>query len=127
MEIGCEVADDSEVRVCGTICVMTTLEFLQHFLAKLGHGDLLFSVTQLISTVSLSPSAEVQTRGSVRRERLRPNRDSTLLPSGKTFSSGLKSAMACLRQSLSQTFLRRLVISGSDLRSRPADTACLDS
>src|SRR5215470_17660553 len=77
MEIGCEVADDSEVRVCGTICVMTTLEFLQHFLAKLGHGDLLFSVTQLISTVSLSPSAEVQTRGSVRRERLRPNRHFT--------------------------------------------------
>jgi hypothetical protein len=29
--------------VPGTLAaVMTTLEFLQHFLAKLGHGDLLF-------------------------------------------------------------------------------------
>src|SRR5215472_12920097 len=48
----CEVAHDPDVRVCGTIGVMTSLEFLQHFLTKLGHGDLLISVTQLISTLS---------------------------------------------------------------------------
>jgi hypothetical protein len=36
------VADDPDVRVLGTMPVMTSLEFLQYLLAKLGHGDLLF-------------------------------------------------------------------------------------
>jgi len=31
-----------EVGVCSTMGVVTTLELLQHFVAKLGHRDLLF-------------------------------------------------------------------------------------
>ena len=54
------VADDPDVRVLGTIPVMTLLEFLQHLLAKLGHGDLLFW-DPTVSTLSLSLSAEVRT------------------------------------------------------------------
>ena len=37
-----KLADDPEIGFCSTIGVMMALEFLQHFLAKLGHGDLLF-------------------------------------------------------------------------------------
>src|SRR5215469_5235060 len=54
MKMPGEVADDPDVGFCGTMRVITTLEFFQHFLAKLGHRTS-FSVTQLISTLSPSP------------------------------------------------------------------------
>jgi hypothetical protein len=42
MKILGEVTNDPEVGVCSTMGVVTTLELLQHFVAKLGHRDLLF-------------------------------------------------------------------------------------
>jgi hypothetical protein len=37
-----KLADDADVGFCGTMGVITTLEFFQHLFAKLGHGDLFF-------------------------------------------------------------------------------------
>ena len=41
MEVLGEVLHDSQVPFYGTLGVITTLEFLQHLLSKLGHRDLL--------------------------------------------------------------------------------------
>ena len=40
--VGEKIADDVKVNSCGRLGIITTLEFLQHLFAKLGHGDLLF-------------------------------------------------------------------------------------
>src|ERR1035437_656698 len=41
MEVLGEVLHDSQVPFYGTLSIITTLEFLQHLLSKLGHRDLL--------------------------------------------------------------------------------------
>src|SRR5215467_696645 len=42
MEIPRELADDANVGGCGTMRVIKSLEFFQHFVAQLGHRDLHF-------------------------------------------------------------------------------------
>ena len=41
MKILREIMDDPNVGFCGTMRVITSLEFLQHHFAKMGHRDLL--------------------------------------------------------------------------------------
>jgi hypothetical protein len=59
-----ELADDPDVGFCGTMRVITTLEFLQHLFAKLGHRDLLnfcdptyLNPSQLLTHVHAAASA----------------------------------------------------------------------
>ena len=42
MKIRREFTDDANVGFCGTMGVITALEFFQHLFTKLGRGDLLF-------------------------------------------------------------------------------------
>src|SRR5215472_12184241 len=67
MKIFREVADDTDVAFCGTMRVITTLDFLQHLFAKLGHRDLLSCDPSYLNPFS-SSSAGVHARGSVRRD-----------------------------------------------------------
>ena len=59
-----KIADDANVGFCGTIGIVTSLEFLQHHSAKMGHRDLLV-------THNLSPQSgnyiSVHLTRSVRR------------------------------------------------------------
>jgi len=63
--------------------VITPLEFLQHFLTKLGHRNLLVPVTQLISTLSPSYLLKSEHALASAAQRLRPNRHLTHLTSNK--------------------------------------------
>src|SRR5215831_15008097 len=67
-----EILDDSSVGFCGTMRVMTTLEFLQHHFPKMGHRDLL--VTRNLSERQNHPICSTSsTRQRPPRQRLRPN------------------------------------------------------
>src|SRR5215472_10696141 len=50
-----EVTDDADVGFCGTMRVITALEFLQHFFAKLGHRDLLFCDPTYLNSLAFTP------------------------------------------------------------------------
>src|SRR5215469_14676167 len=65
-----EVADDPDVGFCGTMRVITTLEFLQHFLTKLGHRTSLFCDPTYLNSLALAPSGllDARTRESVCRD-----------------------------------------------------------
>src|SRR5215831_14597867 len=67
---------------------------LPAFFGEVGSWRPPFSVTQLISTLSSSPSAELQTRASVRRERLRPNPHFTHYRERQT-ELACRSSLAC--------------------------------
>src|SRR5215469_5771894 len=60
-----EILDDPDVGFCGTMRVITSLEFLQHHFAKMGHRDLLVT-HNLFQRKQLSFSGS-RARGSVRR------------------------------------------------------------
>src|SRR5438445_10630035 len=64
MEMAGEFLDDPKVGFYGTLSVITTLEFLQHHSAKMGHRDLL--VTHNLSSQSGNHISVHLTR-SVRR------------------------------------------------------------
>src|SRR4051794_32601516 len=63
-EVTCEALDCAEVAAYSGCRVVTTLEFLQHHFAKLGHRDLL--VTHTLLPISAEQSSLYATR-SVRR------------------------------------------------------------
>src|SRR5262249_35998752 len=65
MKILREIMDDPNVGFCGTMRVITSLEFLQHHFAKMGHRDLLVT-HNLFQRVQL-PFSGSRARGSVRR------------------------------------------------------------
>jgi hypothetical protein len=60
-----ELADDPDVGFCGTMGVITALEFFQHLFAKLGHRDLLNFCDPTLTQPLLI--ADSRARGSVRR------------------------------------------------------------
>ena len=64
MEMLRELANDANVGGCGTMRVIKSLEFFQHFVAQLGHRDLHF----LRPNLSQPATDDIpRTRGSVRR------------------------------------------------------------
>src|SRR5215467_4993433 len=83
-----EVADDPNVGPCGTMGVITSLEFLQHFLAKLGHRDLLFLWPNLSQTLVLATSYQLIPKHAQASaaQRLRPNLDFTQMPTAEVLS-----------------------------------------
>jgi len=60
-----KLADDPDGGFCGTMGVITTLEFVQQLFAKLGHRDLLNFCDPTLPQPFLT--SESRARGSVRR------------------------------------------------------------
>jgi len=50
-----KVTDDADVGFCGMMRVITALEFLQHFFAKLRHRDLLFCDPTYLNSLAFTP------------------------------------------------------------------------
>src|SRR5215471_12066906 len=61
-----EITDDPNIGSYGMLRVMSTLEFLQHHFAKMGHRELL-SVTHNLFQRKKRPFPGSRARGSVRR------------------------------------------------------------
>src|ERR1022692_765539 len=73
MEVLGEPPDRTDVGKCGSLRVITALEFLEHPFAKLGHRDLLVTQTYLLAASDASPCHHAQRPP---RERLSSNGDS---------------------------------------------------
>src|ERR1700747_2256465 len=76
----------SKVTACGSLRIITTLEFFEHHFAKSGHEDLLMT-RQLTSAVRhkllRSPHAKRPPRGRLRSSRL-VERDFRIAPGSRT-------------------------------------------
>src|ERR1022692_1498216 len=70
MEVLGEPPDRTDVGKCGSLRVITALEFLEHPFAKLGHRDLLVTQTYLLAASDASPCHHAQRPP---RERLSSN------------------------------------------------------
>src|ERR1022692_3800097 len=70
MEVLGEPPDRTDVGTCGSLRVITALEFLEHPYAKLGHRDLLVTQTYLLAASDASPCHHAQRPP---RERLSSN------------------------------------------------------
>jgi hypothetical protein len=58
LEVKKEIADYfdcADVRTCGSLGVITTLEFLQHHFSQMGHRDLLVTQTYLSPQATTAP------------------------------------------------------------------------
>src|ERR1039458_8766066 len=60
MEVLGEPPDRTDVGKCGSLRVITALEFLEHPFAKLGHRDLLVTQTYLLAASDASPCHHAQ-------------------------------------------------------------------
>jgi hypothetical protein len=58
MEIGGEPLDGTDVGTCGSLRVITALEFLEHLVSKLGHRDLLVTQIYLAQNSEASPGLD---------------------------------------------------------------------
>src|SRR4029077_5058171 len=71
LESSCEIFNCANVTACGSLRIITTLEFFEHHFAKSGHEDLLMT-RQLTSPVRhkllRSPHAKRPPRGRLRSE-----------------------------------------------------------
>src|SRR5271166_5864837 len=65
VEIPGEVFDGANVTIDGGLSVVTTLEFFEHDLAKMGHREILLSLRDTLDQVP--PNCSPTTRASVRR------------------------------------------------------------
>src|SRR5215469_15960773 len=91
-----EITNDPEIGFCGTMSVITTLEFLEHFFSKLGHGDLLFLCPNLSQLSHHSLSADARTRASVRRAAASSK---SPLPYNRSRCQGVRHNGNCMRES----------------------------